>query len=275
MSVRISLLAVAFAACESSPASPAAPDTTTDTKSGDTPAADGSPTGDAPVGSGKDGAEAGGCAPTVITVSPPANEDPACKLTADIAGQVYFVDTLVVNEPDNDLITGSLNPLWKQDIKEHKLIILFRVVALDQAARTGQAEVGSGKLEAGTYSWYAAPALIELETKGCHFESAATAEFTLHAATLNKPVVLTNFALSGQFAGDGTAVPTAAMRGAIRKQDAEGLEIDLGGAKLELVSTFELAGVELNADTDGDCTNDAWVLGGDLTAQAITNVALE
>ncbi len=201
---------------------------------------------------------------------------PACELTVNLAGRTYLVDSLVLEEPKDDALLQALNPMWARDIEDGALILLFDATVHDEAASTASMDIGSGKDEGGTYKWLNPPNPLNVAMDGCGFTTTEPAQLDLFPETVNKPIVISHLDADGSFAGDGSAILKTHIVGGIRRSDAEGLMVTLGGlGEIELAAFFDALGLQLDLDTDGDGTPDAWQLSGYLTAKAVTNVDLQ
>lgn len=201
---------------------------------------------------------------------------PACELTVNLAGRTFFVDTLVLEEPKDDALLQAMNPMWARDIESGALILLFDAKVHDEAAGTASMNIGSGKDDAGTYKWLNPPNPLNVAMHGCGFTTTEPAQLDLFPETVNKPIVISHLEADGSFAADGSAILKTHIVGGIRRDDATGLMVTLGSlGEIELAAFFDALGLELDLDTDGDGTPDAWKLSGYLTATAVTNVELQ
>ena len=134
--------------------------------------------------------------------------------------------------------------------------------------------MGSGKLENDTYTWEGEPATVNLAVDACNYETSAPANLTLAPASVNKPIVMTDVDVCGQFSADATNLPFSFLAGSIREADATGIEVSINPDAPDFtVDLAELLGsfVDLDTDTDGDGTPDAWALKGTLTGKVVTN----
>ena len=122
--------------------------------------------------------------------------------------------------------------------------------------------------------WEGEPATVSLSVNGCNYETSEPANLTLAPASVNKPIVMTDVDVCGQFSSDSTAIPFSFLAGSIREADASGIEVSINPDAPDFtVDLAELLGsfVDLNTDTDGDGTLDAWALKGTLTGKEIGN----
>lgn len=199
----------------------------------------------------------------------------ACELTVDLAGRTYFVNTLVLEEPKDDALLQAMNPMWARDIESGALILLFDATEHDNTNQTASMDIGSGKDEGGTYKWLNPPNPLNVALDNCGFTTTEPAQLDLFPETVNKPIVISHLDADGSFAADGSGILKTHIIGGIRRDDATGLMVTLGSlGEIELAAFFDALGLQLDLDTDGDGTLDAWRLSGYLTATAVTNVDL-
>lgn len=218
------------------------------------------------------------CDPTAIIAPTPEDEDPSCTSDTDLTGKILVVDGLVVEKPADEFLTSTLNNLFAADIEADLLIILFHVKSHDLETGEALIEAGTGKLEGGNYTWESPPNELTVQITECHFETTEPAQLELTPQTVTKPIVVSGLAVSGQFNADGESIPTANLAGTLRESDADGLDVVLNpdnpDVSAPLKDLLEAASIPLEADTTGDCTNDAWLITGNLTAKVVTNTAL-
>lgn len=199
----------------------------------------------------------------------------ACDATPDLTGKVFLVDSIVIEEPDDQMLLDSLNPLFATDIASGALVMLFHVTAWDPATGVAQVDVGNGVLDAGDYVWDGVANQLELNVDKCGFTMTTESALQLKPATVNKPIIVSGLLVDGTFAADGSALPDAHIVGAIKQSDASGLMVQIGTLPpVDLKDLFEGFGLPLNADTDKDGTPDGWKLTGTITGTAVTNVNL-
>jgi hypothetical protein len=214
------------------------------------------------------------CLPAGTTILGTENIVSECTQDTSPVGQTYLIETMEVTEPANDALLSQLNTLWASDIETGKLIILFHIVDRDDEAGTSTILVGSGKVEGDVYSFESTPSTVSLSVSNCNYATAAPADLTLAPQSLNKPVHMTAVDVCGQFAADATGIPFSFLAGSIREEDATGIEVSINPDEPDFtVDLAELLGsfVDLDMDTDGDGTMDAWALKGTLTGKAIAN----
>jgi len=214
------------------------------------------------------------CLPAGVTISGTETIVEDCSLDSSPVGKSYLVDSLLVTEPANDALLSQLNTLWASDIESGKLILIFHIVERDNDTGTSTILVGSGKMENDIYTWEGEPATVSLSVSQCNYETSEPANLTLAPASVNKPIVMTDVDVCGQFSADATRLPFSFLAGSIREADASGVEVSINPDAPDFtVDLAELLGsfVDLDTDTDGDGSADAWALKGTLTGQEITN----
>jgi hypothetical protein len=200
---------------------------------------------------------------------------PPCDATPDLTGKVFLVDSIVIEEPDDQMLLDALNPLFATDIASGALVMLFHVTAWDPATGVAQVDVGNGVLDAGNYVWDGTANQLELNVDKCAFTMSTESSLQLKPATVNKPIIVSGLLVDGRFAADASALPDAHIVGAIKRSDADGLEVTIGTLPpVELDDLFDSFGLIENADTNKDGTPDGWKLTGTITGTAVTNVSL-
>ena len=187
-------------------------------------------------------------------------------------GQGYVFDSLTIDHPTDPAIQQLLNDLWRQDIDNGRLVVLYHLETLDPAARTLTMSAGNGVLTDGVYDFSQPPQTIEasFDASDCAFASSAPSGIEMAPSTVNKPIPFVELTTSGRFVDDAERIIEARIDGALPQADMEGLTFDvplLGPT--ELRPLFELAGVVPEIDTDGDGTPDAYRLGGTYTARRL------
>jgi hypothetical protein len=251
-------------------------DTPADTATQDVGAVDSGPNGDVAA---TDTTHPSGlsCLPVGTTILGVDEILTECVLSEDVAGLTFLIDSMVVTAPANDALLTQLNTLWAADLAADKLIILFHVKSWDTSTGLAQVQVGAGKLDGGNYAYEGVPTEIDLWVDGCNHGSNGPENLSLAPASLNKPVHMTGITVCGQVSPDGATIPFSYLSGSIRKSDAEGVEVSINPDAPEF--TVDLAAllesfVDMDTDTTGDGSPDAWALQGSLTGKAITNVSI-
>jgi len=247
--------------------------TTTPTPTPDaTTGADGA--ADSTTGNDQGGAEVAECTDTKLTIDPlGALQDPeaGCTLSGDPTGNTYVVDIINIDTPDNAAVTGAINPLFENDMKAGDLIILFHVKSYDAGTGEAVVEAGTG-LGCGTYTFDGPPSELTININGCDFTTTTTAPLELAPATVNKPIIVSSLDVAGSFSSDQSRILTATLSGALEQANASGLLVDLGPlGEIDMSEFLVSVGAQLDTDVDGDGTNDAWTLGGQLAAKKIDN----
>lgn len=262
----------------------ASPDTVTTTDTAKDSAADGTndTSGNETDGSGSEttdgGPEATTCNEPLLTIDPlgtlQAAEPAGCTLAGDPTGTTFLVDLLDINTPDSPAVTSAINPLFATDMKSGELVIVFRVTAYD--AVTGEATVQAGTgTSCGSYGFDGTPSELTINIQGCDFTTTSTAPLELAPSTVSKPIIVSSLDVAGSFAADQSRILTATLTGTLKESDATGLLVDLGDlGEIDMADFLNALSIPLDADTDGDGTGDAWTLGGNLAAKAITNFSL-
>ncbi len=200
-----------------------------------------------------------------------------CELAKDPVGTTFFVDSLVLEQPD--ALKDIINDLWAKDIEVGRFILLFHIAAYDAATGAAQVSVGTGVIEEDVYKWGETPSTLNLQFDGCQFVTVGDAQITLNPATVSKPIVVSTLDVTGVIDADVTTLAPANLTGGITKTNAAGLDVLLdpedpeNSIRLDLLELLEGAGVPA-VDTDNDGEGDTFELSGTLTGTVVTNVDL-
>lgn len=210
------------------------------------------------------------------------NEEVAeCELTKNLTGYYYLIDYLGVEEPagPEGALKKALTDLWNNDIKEDRLIILFKIDKHDKTTGELVFSAGTGVKKEDKYQMISnpAPSTLKVELDGCRFKSTEKGELFVYPNTVTVPIPIIQLFAEGYFSADAEKIEEGLLEGAICRSAAEKInfEFPFGSSTqcLNFAKFMDDIGVTLNLH-DVNCadqTKEGYSFKGKFGAHKITN----
>ena len=173
----------------------------------------------------------------------------------------------MLTAPLSGFLGDTLNAYFQDEFDKGTINIVLLVDQDDREKASMIFKVGAAEDLGSSYLFTEGDAELSCTVEGATFETDTPASLDFPNNLLEPPVLpIKALRLSGKFFPDATRIKQGIFDGALTEEDARGIVL-MGSDLHTTLSGMELP---LDADTDGDGTNDAWRFLGTFTAAEVT-----